>query len=178
LSKWEIRQDRRETEAAASAAKERDAETARAASEKKAIDTWFSRRDAFAEKDPSFSAKAGPLLDSLMSGTLLGDAIIESEFGPQMALHLATHPEEITRISGLSVNGALRALGKIEMMFESPVAAPRRAAPTPPPAPYQPVNGNSGTTPVASSELAGKGHDFDASGYREKRRSERQRAGR
>jgi hypothetical protein len=55
----------------------------------------------------------------------------------------------------------------------APAAAPRRAAAPPPPAPYQPVNGNSGTTVTASSELAGKGFDFDASGYREKRAAER-----
>jgi hypothetical protein len=48
--------------------------------------------------------------------------------------------------------------------------APERRAFTPPPAPMQPVNGNSATVSTPSSELAKKG-DFDA--YRSKRAAER-----
>jgi hypothetical protein len=47
-----------------------------------------------------------------------------------------------------------------------------------PAAPFTPVNGNSPTTATPSAALASKGHDFDASGYREKRAAERKRAGR
>ncbi len=45
---------------------------------------------------------------------------------------------------------------------------------TPPPPPYQPVAGGARTTVTPSAELPDKyGHDFDASGYREKRAAER-----
>ena len=56
--------------------------------------------------------------------------------------------------------------------------APAQREWKPPAAPFTPVNGNSPTTPVASAALASKGHDFDASGYREKRAAERKRLGR
>jgi len=56
--------------------------------------------------------------------------------------------------------------------------APAQREWKPPAAPFTPVNGNSPTTPVASAALAGKGHDFDASGYRERRAAERKRLGR
>ncbi len=55
----------------------------------------------------------------------------------------------------------------------TPATKPQERRVTPPPAPYQPVNGNSATTPTPSAELAGKGFDFDKSGYREKRAAER-----
>jgi hypothetical protein len=54
-----------------------------------------------------------------------------------------------------------------------PAAQPERRVHTPPPAPYTPVNGSSATTSTPSSELAGKGFDYDSSGYREKRAAER-----
>jgi hypothetical protein len=62
--------------------------------------------------------------------------------------------------------------------LSAPAAPPQRAERKPPAAPYQPVNGNTPTVAPSAAELAGKGHDFDASGYREKRAAERKRAGR
>ena len=55
------------------------------------------------------------------------------------------------------------------------VPTARAAAPawTPPPPPYAPVGASSPTTPTPSSELAKKGFDYDASGYRAKRAAER-----
>jgi len=49
-------------------------------------------------------------------------------------------------------------------------SAPSHVAP---PAPFQPVGSGSSTTSTPSSDLAKKGFDFDASGYREKRAAER-----
>lgn len=51
----------------------------------------------------------------------------------------------------------------------SPVSAGSVVAP----APYQPVGSGSKTTVIPSAELAKKGFDFDASGYRERRAAER-----
>lgn len=58
----------------------------------------------------------------------------------------------------------------------TPQQAARPRAVAPPPAPYMPVNSGSATTVTPSSELAGKGFDFDRSGYREKRAAERKAA--
>ena len=50
---------------------------------------------------------------------------------------------------------------------------------TPPPAPYQPVQGGRPTTVTPSAErVNGSGYDYDKSGYREARKAERARAGR
>lgn len=58
----------------------------------------------------------------------------------------------------------------------TPQQAARPRAVAPPPAPYMPVNSGSATTVTPSSELAGKGYDYDRSGYREKRAAERKAA--
>lgn len=58
----------------------------------------------------------------------------------------------------------------------APDASPASSGPplvTPPPAPYQPVQGSGPTTVTPSSELAKQGFDFDKSGYRERRAAER-----
>lgn len=81
------------------------------------------------------------------------------------------------RLAGLDDIAFGFELARLAPGTAAPVA-PRRAEPKPIPAPFQPVNGNSATVAVASSELAGKGYDFDTSGYREKRATERKRAGR
>lgn len=81
------------------------------------------------------------------------------------------------RLAGLDDIAFGFELARLAPGTATPVA-PRRAEPKPIPAPFQPVNGNSATVAVASSELAGKGYDFDTSGYREKRAAERKRAGR
>jgi len=54
------------------------------------------------------------------------------------------------------------------------LASPAVPGSAPPPAPYQPVGGGGKTTAPASAELVKRaGHDFDKSGYREKRAAER-----
>ncbi len=55
----------------------------------------------------------------------------------------------------------------------APPASPARSTVTPPPAPYQPVQGGSKTTVPPSADLAKAGFDFDKSGYRERRAAER-----
>lgn len=54
-----------------------------------------------------------------------------------------------------------------------PTAQPKARAWTPPPSPHPIVGASSPTTPTPSGELAAKGHNFDESGYREKRAAER-----
>lgn len=54
-----------------------------------------------------------------------------------------------------------------------PPPTPAKPAWTPPPSPHPTVGASSPTTGKSSGELAAKGYDFDASGYREKRAAER-----
>lgn len=178
-ARWNYREAKRDDAAAEAEAKRADSIRAAERATVEAFSAWETRRDAFMAKSPDKGARLMAFLEGsgLESGTPIGDAIIDSDVGPEIADYLASNPAEARRIAGLSPVSAIRALGRIESQLESP-ASPARAAWKPPAAPYVPVNGNSATTPTPSSELASKGHDFDASGYREKRAAERKRAGR
>ena len=73
-------------------------------------------------------------------------ALQTSELGSEVAYHLATHPEDATRIAALAPSAAVRALGRLEARLES-AAAPAEPAPdptpppTPKPRPLAPVGG-------------------------------------
>lgn len=132
---WEIERLEAWTEwkraAAESKAKAEQHETAAKAEEARLASleaSWPTRRDAFAATSPGYDEATRSLLSGLQAGTMIGDALLESEVGPQMALHLATHPDEVARILALPVNSAVRALGKIEAMFESPTTSASASA--------------------------------------------------
>lgn len=78
--------------------------------------------------------------------------LVESEFGPQLAYHLAKNPDDITRLQKLSPARQLAELGKLEARFEKPADAPNKAAAgsqngvSRAPAPIQPLEAK--TTPV------------------------------
>jgi hypothetical protein len=118
MSRWEIRQDKRESEAAASTARAAQAEQARTEAFQTQTSTWVHRRDAFAAENPTFAEHAMPFLDQIHAGTPLGDVILDSEVGPQLALYLSEHPDEAERIVRLAPISALRALGKLEAQFD------------------------------------------------------------
>jgi hypothetical protein len=89
-------------------------------------------------------------------------AIQTSESGPEVAYHLATHPEEAARIAALAPAAAVRALGRLEARLEAAAApAPEPTptpTPTPKPRPLTPVGG-AGT---GGSSVAPDAMDYDA----------------
>jgi len=120
LAEWKLEQREAKREADAATAREQDAVTARERDFTTRVSTWVERRDAFAATEPRFTTVAVPFLDHVRPGTPIGDVLMESEVGPQLALHLATHPAEVERIVRLAPVSALRALGKLEALFDSP----------------------------------------------------------
>ena len=69
--------------------------------------------------------------DVPMTGTMQ-QAIMESENGPKLAYHLATHPEEAEKIAGMTPIGAVRALTLIEdRLAKSGLEAKTTNAPPP-----------------------------------------------
>jgi hypothetical protein len=50
-------------------------------------------------------------------------AIVESDFGPDIAYHLATHPDDVKRIAALPPLRQIAELGKLEVQFEKPANA-------------------------------------------------------
>ncbi len=59
------------------------------------------------------------------------DAIMESEYGPQLIYHLALHPEEAEGLKKLPVASQVRRIGRLETLFEKPAAKeePKAAKP-------------------------------------------------
>lgn len=69
----------------------------------------------------------------------MGQAIVESEQGPMVALYLARHPEEAEKLASLSPTAVARAIGRIEAKLEGEqINKTQSTAPKPP----SPVRGS------------------------------------
>lgn len=69
----------------------------------------------------------------------MGQAIVESEQGPMVALYLARHPDEAEKLASLSPTAVARAIGRIEAKLESEqITKTQSTAPKPP----SPVRGS------------------------------------
>ncbi len=142
LSRWEVRQDKRD--AAAASDREQQATRAQQADTdfRQRVSTWIGRRDAFLAAHPARADRVTAFLDTLRPGTPMGDAIMESEVGGEMADYFEANPQEADRIARLPPISALRALGKLEARFDStttstsasagPAAKTVTTAPAPP----------------------------------------------
>ena len=111
------------------------------------INAHVERQEAFKKTAPDYEDVVGSAdLEVPQVGM---QYLIESEMGPQLAYHLAKHPDEVTRLQKLSPSKVLAELGKLEARLET--KAPVAAAATPnnvskAPAPIQPLEAK--TTPV------------------------------
>lgn len=135
---------------------------------KTALDAWVERREAFAATHPDFLDKTHDFLNRVETGTPMGDAIVDSPVGPALALYLAEHPDEVTRIVRLPPVSALRALGKLEARFDpesltsaSASAGPAAKTVTTAPAPPMTLRAQS-VEPADDVESALASRDFRA----------------
>lgn len=149
VAQWAIRQDRREAEAAAAKTKAAEAETQQRESFRTMRETWIGRRNAFTAKHPAKAERLLSFLDHVHAGTPVGDTIMESEVGAELADYLAEHPDEAERIARLAPVSALRALGKLEASLE----------PTHASAPAQPAAKTVTTAPAIPHTLAARSAD-------------------
>jgi len=76
----------------------------------------------------------------------VADALFDSDLGPQLAYHMATHPELADRLNKLSPVKAAIELGRLEVALTTPVAKPTTKAP----APVNPIR----SAPARQSDLA------------------------
>lgn len=111
----------------------RDAESA--AVEAKA-QAWHERQGAFREVTPDYDAVVGK--SSVQVAPHVVDALLDSDSGPDLAYHLAKHPETVKRINALPPLAAARELGRIEASLSTP-AAPRDKPASKAPAPITPA---------------------------------------
>lgn len=96
----------------ADAKKVADAEAA------KVTRAWQKRVEATQKEMPDYEDTVAA--SEVMISDPVRDAIIESEYGPKILYLLATDPKIAEKLSGLSILGQLRELGKLEAKFEKP----------------------------------------------------------
>lgn len=149
MADWKL--DQREAKAAFEADKKQraEAETQQRESFRTVRDAWSARRNAFTAKHPAKAERLLSFLDHVHAGTPVGDTIMESEVGAELADYLAEHPDEAERIARLAPVSALRALGKLEASLE----------PTHASAPAQPAAKTVTTAPAIPHTLAARSAD-------------------
>jgi hypothetical protein len=101
--------------------------------------TFEERQRTFAEKNPEYVEKVlrGAERQEWACSQAMATVLKGSERGPEVALYLATHPDESISISRLPDLEAARELGRIEARLEKPVtsSAPPKVSNAPPPPP-------------------------------------------
>jgi hypothetical protein len=92
-----------------------------------------TRAQTFAERQVQ-ARTAMPDYDEVVGGSdtpitqHVGEVILESELGPQLAYHFAKNPDVLLRLNGMNPVQAAREIGKLEATLSAKPAAP--AAPT------------------------------------------------
>jgi hypothetical protein len=130
LVRWEIRQSQRQ---AAAEAQRREAETA----QRQKAATWQTRVSAAAAKPELANFEAIAFNTTLQVTPVMGDAITDSELGPEILYHLGLNPAEAERISKLSPVSQVREIGKLEASLAKPAHADTGAASDEDPAPQK-----------------------------------------
>lgn len=116
------------TESALAKRDKEEAEKQSIAAREKVVQTWIERRDATKAEIPGYDAEIAA--SKVEVSDQVRDAIIESEVGPKILLHLARNPEVAVKLRGLSVGAALKEIGKLEAKIEAaPTVAPAKDAP-------------------------------------------------
>lgn len=118
LTKWEVREELRAEQQQASVQQ---------------------RRDALFERASAKYEDFGSVINNpnLPITPLMGEVILDSAAGEDLAYHLATNPAEASRIAALSPARQAAEMGKLEARLTAPPPSPRN----PPPAPPKTVNG-------------------------------------
>ena len=133
--------------------KARDAKQARAEAESKQaekLDAWAKRVEAI-RAEPEYENFDDVLrtADEIQVPAAIGEVILDSEVGPQLAYWLAKNMGEYQRIAALGPLAAARELGKIEAALTKPAEPAQAPKPkvSSAPKPITPVGGRpSGTT--------------------------------
>ncbi len=100
----------------------RMSERAQAQQQEARTTTWNERQAEARTAMPDYDEVVGSSETPLSSH--VAETILESEYGPALAYHLARNPEVLTRLNGMSPLQAAREVGRIEASLSSPTAAP------------------------------------------------------
>lgn len=131
----------------------KDTEERQAKERETAAAEWAKRQSAFKAETTDYEKMIGE--SDVKVSDQVRDAIIDSDVGPQILYHLAQHPEEAQKIAGLTVAGALRAIGRLEAAISGGKSSEKTVEAKTPiveiskaPAPITPLKGAS--APVVS----------------------------
>ena len=107
-------------------------ETANLAATDARMQAWEARQADFSVQTPDYQKIVGS--SEVPIAGHIADALMDSDFGPQLAYKLATDPDLAARLNGMSPNRALIEVGRIEASLSAPaVRAPSNAPPPPTP---------------------------------------------
>ena len=90
---------------------------------------WESRVEAVRASHADYETVVGSS-EQPIAGHVY-DALMDSERGPEMAYHMATHPEIAERLNRMSPTKAALELGRLETSLAAPTARPASKAPPP-----------------------------------------------
>lgn len=102
---------------------ERAAQT-RAEQQKTVVDVWTERESAVRAKHADYDDVVASV-DDIVFPQAMGEALMDSEKGPEIAYYLASNREEAERIATLNPVAAIRAIGAIEAKLSTPPPAPK-----------------------------------------------------
>lgn len=118
----------------------RDAEARQQALRAQAVEGWKSALDEVRARLTDYDTVVGESEINLPGH--LYDAIVESR-NPELAYHLAQHPDEARRLMAMSHNASLLALGKLETRIGSKQTGQTLPEVSKAPKPIEPVKGSS-----------------------------------
>lgn len=132
---------------------QQEAQRRQADATKAVVDTWNQKATETKARHTDYDAALASVKDIAIPPAMQ-HALLESEYGPEIAYHLAKHPEELQRIATLTPLAAARAIGKIEAALD--VDAPQTATRVSnAPRPIRPVGGRAVvTTPNLNREMS------------------------
>jgi len=138
ITKYDAKQTAAETlKAEREAAKGNDRQTKEAAAQDAIAKNWTERETAFQGTNKDYDEVVTPFVEEDLGS--LGEGarrlIVDSEIGPQLLYHLASHPEIVDRIADLSSVRQIAELGKLEEKLTAPAKKTTNA-----PAPASHVN--------------------------------------
>lgn len=121
-----------------------------------------TRARTFAERQVQFRQQAADY-DEVVGGSdtpianHVGEAILESDLGPQLAYHFAKNPDVLQRLNGMSPTAAAREIGRLEVTLGTKPAASatptKKVSNTPAPASTLGTQGRATTPALASMSM-------------------------
>lgn len=120
------------------------------------VQSYYQKVEQFQKSAPDFAVAVSEIEGQLSRDPNMVEFILESDFGPQIAYHLANNEEEIARISQLSPVRRIAALSKIESEM-----AQRKSKPSGNNSTKQPVTRvTTNTGSIAKSEVVNKDRSY------------------